>query len=93
MHRVVSHADGTVVCFGQGCNVTFQTSAFKRCTLVAMEGARVAVADCVFSNDTSKCDGLGVIASGAGTTVVMQVRLNFFCTVCWYSMLNGCKHW
>ena len=68
------HADGTVVCYGQGCSVTFHGTPFKRCTLVVAAGAHAALHSCTFSNDTSKCDGLGVLASGAGTSVTMHVR-------------------
>lgn len=49
-------------------------SEFKRCTLVAMAGAHVEVKSCNFSNDTSKCEGLGLLASGTGTSVIVQVR-------------------
>lgn len=68
------HADGAVVCYGHGCNVTFHNSAFKRCTLVATAGARVGLTNCSFSNDTSNCDGLGLLVSGAGTCLTMHVR-------------------
>lgn len=75
------HAGGIVVCCGSGCDVDF-TECVLNCTLVVMEGARVALTETrVSPNHSHGCEvkelaqaaskGVAVLLTGAGTTVHM----------------------
>ena len=66
-----------MVCSGMGCNVTFTNVSFDRCTVVAVAGATVTLTSCSLSLDGC-C--LGLLASGAGTTVRMGADGGKGCT-------------
>lgn len=57
------------MCYGSGCNVSFEDVKFSRCTIVALAGAQVTLTTSFFQNATK---GLSIMASGAGTVVRMH---------------------
>ena len=58
---------GLLVCRGKGCNITMSSVNFSKCSLVVLEGAKVALNRCCFSD----C-ALGIYASGEDTLVTAR---------------------
>lgn len=74
-------AGGIVVCKGGGCFVSFSDVSFRNATVVVTGGAGARFTGCDFdlcgtSHETSmgrsRIDGVGVLAHGAGSKVVME---------------------
>ena len=57
------------MCKGNGCNVMMDAVTFNLCTLVAVDGAAVALSNCHFTASSALGAGISLLAHWAGTRV------------------------